>query len=62
MFCLPKTAWPPTWERLIERICKFDPGRPTEEFEQLSVGELEAMLRLAQAQEIRRQQRLAAGA
>lgn len=48
-------------ERLIERICKTEPNAAREELEVLSVGELAALLKFAETQQLKQQQRMAAG-
>jgi hypothetical protein len=40
-------------QRLIERICKLEPGRQPEELEPLTLGELAVLKKLAEAKEIR---------
>ena len=48
-------------ERLIERICKIEPNTLPEELDALSVGELVALLKFAEAKQLKHQQRMAAG-
>ena len=48
-------------ERLIERICKIEPGRTSDELACLTTGELVALLKLAEAQQLKHQHRFAVG-
>lgn len=48
-------------ERLVERICKLEPGHTSDELAFLTTGELVALLKLAEAQQLKQQHRMAAG-
>jgi hypothetical protein len=48
-------------ERLVERICKLEPGHTSDELALLTTGELVALLKLAEAQQLKLQHRFAAG-